>query len=207
MVSKLNKKEKIKTKDDDKKQEEIPASKQSDVETEEKKEPTIEEKLSDAEKEILELKNKLLRKAAEFENFRRRSNQEKASWIKNATQRLVLQLCDVVDNFERAIQTGEKDHQFDSFLKGVEMIYSQLENILKKEGVKKMDSLGKEFDPSFHEALTHIPSEYEENFIAAVIQNGYSMNDKIIRPAKVAVSNGVKLEQTEKLKKQKKGEL
>jgi molecular chaperone GrpE len=140
-------------------------------------------------KKLEELQDKYLRTAAEFENFRRRSISEKSDWIKNANQRLVLELCDVLDNFERALHPDiEKNRQ--SFEKGIELIFQQLANLLKKEGVEKIDALGEEFDPNIHEALAHIPSEMEENKIAAVIQNGYLMNKKVIRPARVAVSNG-----------------
>jgi len=125
-----------------------------------------------------------LRTVAEFENFRRRSLEEKSSWIKNATQRLVLEICNVLDNFERALHSEMKDANGESFKKGVEMIYQQLEDVLKKEGVQKIDALEKDFDPNFHEALAHIPSELEENKVAAIIQNGYLMNDKVIRPAR-----------------------
>jgi len=74
------------------------------------------------------------------------------------------------------------------------MIEQQLRTVLEKEGVVRIEALGKEFDPSLHDALAHIPSEYEENLVAAVIQNGYLMNGKVLRPVRVAVSSG-KIEQ------------
>jgi molecular chaperone GrpE len=149
-----------------------------------------ETELEKLQRENSELKDRLLRSVAEFDNYRKRTIQEKASWIKNATEQLVLKLCDVQDNFERAINAGTEEHQFESFMKGVQMIHDQFNNILTKEGVEKIETLGKEFDPQIHEALSHIPSEYDENVVAAVIQNGYKMNDKLIRPAQVAVSSG-----------------
>jgi molecular chaperone GrpE len=145
------------------------------------------------EVELAEMKDKYIRAAAEFENFRKRNIAEKASWIKNANERIVLELCDVVDNFERALHPDiEKNRQ--AFEKGIELIFQQLNNLLKKEGVSKIEALEQEFDPKFHEALAHIPSDMEENKIAAIIQNGYLMNDKVIRPVRVAVSNGEKPE-------------
>lgn len=156
-----------------------------------KKTLTLKEQVNLLKQEIEDLKDKKLRIAAEFENFRRRSFQEKADWIKNATERLILELCDVRDNFERALDPENKQDG-DSFKKGIEMIFQQLDNVLKKEGVTKIEALEENFDPNFHEALAHIPSKLEENKIAAVIQNGYLMNDKVIRPARVAVSNGEK---------------
>lgn len=165
-----------------------------------KKKPSQKEQIAMLQNELAELKDKYIRTAAEFDNFRRRNVAEKADWIKNANQRIVLELCDVLDNFERALHPElEKDH--DSFQKGIKLIFQQLFNILKKEGVQKIDALGKDFDPNFHEALAHIPAELEDNKVAAVIQNGYTMNNKVIRPARVAVSNGEKPEETGSEKK------
>jgi molecular chaperone GrpE len=131
---------------------------------------------------------------AEFENYRRRSIQEKSDWIKLSTQKLALEICDVSDNFERALQQVTEEKKTDSFVVGVQMIEQQLRTVLEKEGVVRIEALGKEFDPSLHDALAHIPSEYEENLVAAVIQNGYLMNGKVLRPVRVAVSSG-KIEQ------------
>lgn len=163
---------------------------------------TMKEQVEQLEIQVAELKDQKLRIAAEFENFRRRSIEEKSSWIKNATERLIVELCDVRDNFERALNVDDKENQ-DSYRKGIDLIYQQLENILKKEGVKKIEADGADFDPRFHDALAHIPSELEENKVAAVIQNGYTMNDKVIRAARVAVSNGVKPEPVENNKENK----
>lgn len=110
---------------------------------------------------------------------------------------MVLELCDVIDNFERALHP-EVEMNRESFEKGIELIFQQLENVLKKEGVKKIEALEEEFDPNYHEALAHIPSELEENKVVAIIQNGYTMNDKVIRPVRVAVSNGEKPENNKK---------
>lgn len=156
------------------------------------KELSLEEKYMKLEAETSEWKDKYLRSMAEFENFRRRSQQEKADWIRLATEKLALNVCDVVDNFARALAQVSEEHKEDSYIKGFFLIEQQLVNVLSKEGVKKIEALGKEFDPNFHEALAHIPSDMEENTIAAIIQNGYTMHDKIIRPVRVAVSNGTK---------------
>lgn len=148
------------------------------------------------EKEKAELHDKWLRTAAEFENFRRRTLAEKSDWIKNANQRIILELCDVNDNFERAFESEGSSPDKESYKKGIAMIHKQLDNILKREGVEKIESVNKEFDPAYHEALAHIPSEKDENVITAVIQNGYLMNGKVIRAAQVAVSNGEKPKHT-----------
>ncbi len=162
------------------------------------------EQIAALEQEVTELKDKYIRSAAEFENFRRRNISEKAAWIKNANERLVLDICDVLDNFERALHPQVEKNR-ESFEKGIEMIFRQLSNLLKKEGVEKIEALECDFDPNIHEALAHIPSELEDNKVAAVIQNGYKMNDKVIRPARVAVSNGQKPgEEDSENKKEKK---
>jgi len=165
---------------------------------EEQREPTLEEKYVQVVQELALTKDKWLRTVAEFENFRRRSTIEKSTWIKNATERLVLQLCDVVDNFERALL--QKHDNGKSYEKGIKLIYKQLLDLLTKEGVKKIEALNEDFDPKYHEALSKIPSEEEEDKIVAVIQNGYIMNEKIIRAARVAVSNGEKPQKKKKKK-------
>lgn len=169
-------------------EEEVASSKK--VEKKADKENDMAAKIEELEAKCAEWKDKYLRSMAEFENFRRRSVQEKSDWIKLSTQRLALEVCDVADNFERAMLQVDEDKLDDSFVKGVLMIEQQLRNVLAKEGVRKIDALGKEFDPALHEALAHIPSEFEENIVAAVIQNGYMMHDKVLRPVRVAVSSG-----------------
>ncbi len=149
---------------------------------------TAEERLADLEIEIAEMSDKYLRVMAEFENFRRRSIAEKSDWIKMATQDLALKICDVADNFERALEHAENPE--DPFVKGMVQIDQQLRGVLEREGVKKIEALGEAFDPAFHDALAHIPSDHDENTVAAIIQNGYTMHDKVIRAARVAVSSG-----------------
>lgn len=151
------------------------------------------DKTAELEKEILEWKDRYLRNMAEFENFRKRSHQEKADWIRMATQKFATEICDVMDNFERAVLQGSEQDLTTPFAKGVLMIEKQLRQVLEKEGIKKIEALGQNFDPEYHDALAHIPSDLDENIIAAIIQNGYTMHDKVLRPARVAVSSGNKI--------------
>ena len=144
----------------------------------------------DIAQEIIDYKDKYLRTMAEFENYRKRTNAEKADWIRHATKELALHICDVLDNFERALLQANSDDLDASFVEGMRLIEKQLASALGKEGIKKIEALGQEFDPEYHEALAHIPSEYDENIVAAIIQNGYTMHERVIRPARVAVSNG-----------------
>ncbi|NLK49983.1 MAG: nucleotide exchange factor GrpE [Candidatus Cloacimonetes bacterium] len=163
-----------------------------DIEIQIERELTPEERIEELESEVAEWKDKYLRNMAEFENYRRRSIQEKTDWIKMATQKLALEVCDVLDNFERALEQITEEHKEDKLIKGFGLIEQQLRNVLERESVRKIEALGAEFDPQWHEALAHIPSEEPENTIAAVIQNGYMIHDKVLRPARVAVSSGTK---------------
>ncbi len=171
-----------------KKQQE-PKDNKVDIQTTEA-EVTPEERIAELEVEIAELKDKYIRSMAEFENFRNRSNREKADWIKLSTQKLALKVCDVLDNFERALEQIDEKAKEDKLIKGFVLIEQQLRSVLESENVRKIEALGAEFDPALHEALAHIPSDEEENTITAVIQNGYMSHDVVIRPAKVAVSSG-----------------
>ena len=166
--------------------------KEKEIETkrEKKKKLTLHDQIENLQQELGLLRDQKLRIAAEFENFRRRTVTEKSLWIKNANERLLIEICDIRDNFERGLDAGKNEKNGESYKKGIELIFQQMENLLKKEGIKKIETEGEEFDPQFHEALAHIPSELDENKIVATIQNGYILNERIIRAARVAVSNG-----------------
>lgn len=147
-------------------------------------------KINELEKLLAEQKDKYLRTMAEFDNYRKRTVQEKSDWIKLSNEKLALSICDVLDNFERAIAQLPEQQKEDNYIKGILLIEQQLRKVLEKEGIYKIDALGTEFDPACHEALVKISSEKNENIIVAIIQNGYKMHNKIIRPVRVAVSNG-----------------
>jgi len=163
----------------------------SDTDREETNEITaIRNRISELEGSVNEWKDKYLRSMADFDNYRKRSLEEKSDWIKRASEKLALAICDVLDNFDRALMQLNDEQKEDGFIKGIILIDQQLKSALEREGVKRIEVLGEDFDPSVHEALAHIPSEYEEGKVAAVIQNGYLMHDKLIRPVRVAVSSG-----------------
>jgi len=131
-----------------------------------------------------EAEQKLLRMQADFDNFRRRSRQEKEDIIKNANKELLMTLLPVLDNFERALEN--KDNS--SFAQGVDMIYRQLIMLLEQKGLTKIEALDAEFDPAFHEAL--MQDEVDEDHkgkVTAVIQTGYLLNGVLLRPAGVKV--------------------
>lgn len=141
------------------------------------------------QQELEEAHNRLLRAQADFDNFRKRTRQEKEDLAKYASFKLVEQLLPVVDNFDRALQTSRESRDFDAMLKGVEMTFRQLDQVLAQEGLLAMESVGKPFDPERHQAIMQVESdEYEEGIVVEEIQKGYVLKDRVLRPAMVKVS-------------------
>lgn len=150
----------------------------------------LNEKLKKAESEVAELKDSLLRKHADFENFRKRVIREKEETIKYGNTNLLLDLVDIIDDFERAINSAKDSKDFQQFHQGVQMIEKQFSSMLEKKwNLARMDSAGEKFDPEKHEALMMEEKEgVEEPIVAEVYQNGYMLNGRVIRHAKVKVS-------------------
>jgi len=129
----------------------------------------------------------LQRVQADFDNFRRRTHQEREDWSKYCSARMVANLLPVLDNFERALHAAGSD--INNFLEGMQLIYKQLKDVMEKEGVMTMDAVGKEFDPNFHEAVMQEPSEeHPDNTVLEELQKGYLLADRVIRPAMVKVA-------------------
>lgn len=147
---------------------------------------------TDAELESLkkELENKndlLLRTAAEFDNFKKRTERERASVAEFAKVNVIKQLLPIIDNIDRAaaVDKGTPD-----YIKGIEMIVKQLEGLASVLGISELAQVGDSFDPNCHEAVMHIEDEnYGENVITQVLQKGYKLGDTVIRPAMVQVAN------------------
>ncbi len=136
-----------------------------------------------------ECDDKYLRALADLDNQRKRAMREKEELQKYANERLILEILQVVDNFERAIEAGEKAENVAQVLDGVKMIFKQLKEILDKEGVQGFESVGEKFDPYRHEALLAVDNkEHDPYTVLEEIQKGYTMKDRVIRPAKVTVS-------------------
>lgn len=124
---------------------------------------------------------------ADFDNFRRRTIQERDDFMKYGSLRLATNLLPILDNFERAMSASGSDGA--QLKEGIELIYRQLRDVLEKEGVKPMEAVGKEFDPNFHEAVMQAPSEeHPDNVIIEELQKGYMLADRVIRPAMVKVA-------------------
>ncbi|HJH29602.1 MAG TPA: nucleotide exchange factor GrpE [Methanosarcinaceae archaeon] len=147
----------------------------------------VEERSS--EDEIAELNDKLLRLGAEFDNFRKRSKREKEELRKYATENLMVEMLEVCDNFERALHSAKAADDSKSIVEGVEMVLKQFISILEKEGVKKIECKGEEFDPYLHEAMMHIVTiKHPDNTIIDIQKPGYMLHSKVIRPVMVTVA-------------------
>lgn len=145
------------------------------------------EELDEALKENEELTTRFQRLQADFVNYRKRVEKEKESLINYGVETLVVEILPILDNFERAMDV-ENDKE-ESFFKGIEMIYAGLIEVLNKNGIEEIDCLEKPFDPEYHHAVGMEDSkEYDKNTIIRILQKGYIMKDKVIRPSMVIVS-------------------
>ncbi|MBR3976365.1 MAG: nucleotide exchange factor GrpE [Bacteroidaceae bacterium] len=152
-------------------------------------ETSVEQQLEEANKKIAVLEDKYLRQVAEFDNYRKRTVKEKAELIKNGGERVMESILPVLDDFERAMSNLAKDENAADILTGVELIYTKFVGILKQNGLQKIDTEGAEFNTDFHEAIAMVPTPDEsmKGKVLDCVQAGYTLNDKVIRHAKVAV--------------------
>ncbi|MEO2206788.1 nucleotide exchange factor GrpE [Paenibacillus pabuli] len=140
--------------------------------------------------EVEETQQRFVRAQADFDNFRRRTQKEKEELAKYASMKLVTELVPVIDNFERAMATVPEGTESESFSKGIQMIFRQLETVLNNEGLTAMETVGQPFNPEFHQAIMQVESdEYEEGTVVEEVQKGYMLKDKVLRPAMVKVSS------------------
>lgn len=140
-------------------------------------------------KELSELKDQYLRKAADFENYRKRMQKEKEESLKYANQNILSDLVAVIDDFERAIKSGETSKDFGNFHQGISMIEQQLVSTLeRKYGLKRLDSLGAPFNPDHHEAIARLEGPAEASLVVVEeYQRGFHLHDRVLRTAKVKV--------------------
>lgn len=171
------------------------AKKMKEVEIEDEKsneeiiEISNEEKINQLETEVLEFKDKLLRKAAEFENYKRRTENDQMNLLTYAAESFIKKLLPVVDDFERSLQHIEDAQDIDAIKQGIKLIYDKLMKIFHEQGVIKIDSVGKHFDVDYHEALMQRADDsVESHTVLDELEKGYTYNDKVIRHTKVIVS-------------------
>ena len=173
--------------------------KKNEENTEEIKENTTEEtakeeKIEEQENNKLQeeydkLNQQYIRLAADFDNFRKRQEQEKENLLKFGTENALTKMLEILDNFERGSKALENIDDASKVKESFDLIYKQVLETLQKLGLKEIEAEGKEFDPNFHEAVMQTPtSEHEENTIINVLQKGYETSDKVLRPALVNVA-------------------
>jgi molecular chaperone GrpE len=148
--------------------------------------PTLEQRLEALAAERDEYLDQLKRIAAEFENYRKRTARDQAEFTLRANERLVKELLPVLDDLGRALEAAEK-HEEAKLEDGVRLVHRQLAELLRKEGLAEIETDGK-FDPHVHEALLTQPSEAPEGSVIDVVQKGYKLGDRILRPARVVVA-------------------
>jgi molecular chaperone GrpE len=153
-------------------------------------------KVSELEERVKLLQDLLLRKAAEFENYKRRSENDQVNLIKYAAEPFIKSILIIYDDLERSLNHINGENSLDSLKKGLELVYEKFTKILESQGVKKIDAKGKQFDVDFHEALMQKPiPDIEANTVVDVIEQGYFYKDKVIRHAKVIVSSALSSEE------------
>lgn len=141
------------------------------------------------EKGLNDLREQLLRKAAEFENYKRRTENEKSEFFAYASERLISDLLPVLDDFDRVMKSYNEKHDADLFKKGVDLVYEKLKGTLEKQGLKEIVSTGKQFDVNLHEAILQQPDEeLPSNTVMETAEKGFYLKDKVLRHAKVVVS-------------------
>lgn len=149
----------------------------------------MKEKIAQLEKECQEYRDLYLRTRADFENYKKAIQAQWKTTVEYSSERIVSELLPILDNFKRALNSdSEKNPK--AFVEGVMMIYNQLLSILEKEGLKEMKVEGTQFDPRYHEAVSLVESALPAGTIVEEYASGYLFKDKLLRPAKVAVSRG-----------------
>jgi molecular chaperone GrpE len=146
----------------------------------------LKKKLEEAEAKTSEYKDSWLRSQAEFQNYRKRLERDHEMAHLSMKGDIIKKVLPVLDDLERALQNRAAD---DAWASGIELIARKFQNILESEGLKKIDAIGKEFDPNFHEAISHEPANgVQSGHVIGVVQNGYMLGERVIRPALVRVA-------------------
>ncbi len=146
----------------------------------------LQKQLTEAQSQAAEYKDGWQRSAADFQNYRRRVDAEKAETYQLAVGSIIKRYLPVLDDMERAMESRPADL---AWANGIELIYRKLQTILETEGIKRIEAEGQKFDPNFHEAISQEPAEgVESGTVLAVIRNGYMLGDRVIRPAMVRVA-------------------
>lgn len=150
-----------------------------------------ESKIEELEKNVKEWHDKYLRLSAEFDNYRKRTLKEKADLLRLANEDLLKDILPVVDDFERGMESMDKSEDVDALKEGVHLIHRRFMEFLKQKGIKEIEAKDQTFDIDFHEAMTKIPAPSQElkGKVVDVIEKGYTLNEKVVRYAKVVVGD------------------
>jgi molecular chaperone GrpE len=155
----------------------------------------LRQQLNNLEKEKNELFEKLQRVSADYANFQKRAPKQITDTIAYEKEKIIKTLLPVLDNFEHTLQNAQSAESLDVLVKGIQIVYDQMLDILKSHGVEQIKALGEKFDPSLHQAMMQkAQSEQEENIVLEEFQKGYKLNGRVIRPTKVIV-NKLQIEQ------------
>jgi molecular chaperone GrpE len=147
--------------------------------------------LQKAERQRDEYYDLLVRKTAEFDNFRKRTERERQALAEAAASSLISELLPLVDDLERALQAEAGDEASSAYRRGVDLIYRQLLDVLRKRGVRPIDALGSDFDPYYHQAVSHEPmAGKRDGEVVEEFRRGYMLGDRLLRPAMVKVAKG-----------------
>lgn len=190
MDSSEEKKKEMENKEQSELKEESEEIKDEDKTSSSTEEETKEEnKIAELEKEVAELKDRFLRKAAEFENYKRRNENDQLNLIKYAAESFIIKLLPVIDDFERSLEHIDTAKSNEALKEGIKLVYDKLMKVLDDQGVKKIDSVGKPFDVHYHEALLQRKDDkVEPHTVLEEVEKGYLYKDRVIRHSKVIVS-------------------
>jgi len=156
-----------------------------------KENPRQKEKKEEINQEApVDYKDKWMRALAEYDNLKKRVEKEKLETLKFSNQLFIMELFPIMDSFDSAISAIDKSNNKESFLKGIKMIQGEFHRVLEVNGLKKMDTVGQKFDPNFHEAGGEVASDKSTGIIVEEIRSGYTLNERVLRPALVKVSKG-----------------
>ncbi|MFC7372524.1 nucleotide exchange factor GrpE [Fictibacillus iocasae] len=147
------------------------------------------QRISELEKLLEESNQRLMRVQADYDNFRRRTREEQAASLKYKSMSLIEQLLPAMDNFERALQFESDNEQTSNLLAGMNMVYRQIQEACKNEGLEQIETIGQLFDPHLHQAVMQVEDEsFEKNTVVEELQKGYRLKDRVVRPAMVKVN-------------------
>lgn len=149
----------------------------------------LQTEMAQLQKDAEEAHSRYLRTLADFDNFRKRQRDETARLCDFAKEEIITRLLPILDNFERSVDAAEAQHSYDALVEGVSLTLRQLRDMLDKQGVQAIEAVGQEFNPEYHEALMKTTTdEHPENTVVEEFERGYTINGKVIRPARVRVA-------------------